>query len=198
MKAAASGSSGKSLTSPWRMAKCRPGNSRSVLLVIFIQRPPRGRDNCRHSRAVPAMPYSERTSTAPARITLDWHGTVHGLSPPYWRVGHHPSAPRHTPREGQEEAGYEAIVPEAPPKRKKSPACHCVTAARLVHLRWSGESTPVSAQALTAYAGRRCSLWSGVWGRQTLDSAGAAACSYTHHHTARAVPLQNFLKLKDI
>jgi hypothetical protein len=36
MKAAASGSSGKSLTSPWRMAKCKPGNARSVVLVIFI------------------------------------------------------------------------------------------------------------------------------------------------------------------
>src|SRR5919206_3803120 len=36
MKAAASGSAGKSFTSPWRMANFRPGNSRSVVLVIFI------------------------------------------------------------------------------------------------------------------------------------------------------------------
>ena len=36
MKAAASGSAGKSFTSPWRMENFRPGNSRSVVLVIFI------------------------------------------------------------------------------------------------------------------------------------------------------------------
>src|SRR2546425_8982674 len=36
MKAAASGSVGKSFTSPWRMANFKPGNSRSVELVIFI------------------------------------------------------------------------------------------------------------------------------------------------------------------
>ena len=40
MRAAAAGAAGTSVTSPWRMAHCRPGNARSVVLVICIQRSP--------------------------------------------------------------------------------------------------------------------------------------------------------------